>query len=390
MVNKFNLIRSPRILFGKGLLEELPGLLRNLGRNVLIIAGSKPHLQSPVLSKTLNKLLQERYIIHFDRIEKEPSPVDVDRIVGRFRSFELDSVVAVGGGSVVDTGKAVSAMLPLEGSVRDYLEGVGNRVHPGIKKSFIAIPTTSGTGSEATANAVLSETGADGYKRSLRHVNLVPDIAIVDPELTLSCPPEVTAASGMDAFTQLVESYLSTKSNSFTDALAMEGISKVHSCLEKAVASGDDIEARSGMAYAALLSGITLANAGLGLIHGYASSIGGFFNVPHGVVCGTMMGVVNRYNIDVILRQEEITQAHHKYGLLGKLLSGKDNKDLKWYMRFVADYIDNLTEKLQIRHLGEFGITAADLERIADHTDHKANPVKFEMEELVEMLRERI
>jgi len=298
--------------------------------------------------------------------------------------------VAIGGGSVVDTGKAVSAMLPLEGSVRDYLEGVGKRVHPGIKKSFIAIPTTSGTGSEATANAVLSETGMKGYKRSLRHENLVPDIAIVDPELSLSCPPGITAASGMDAFTQLIESYLSVKSNPVTDALALEGISKVHSSLMKAVISGDDIEARSDMAYAALLSGITLANAGLGLIHGFASSVGGFFNVPHGVICGTMMGVVNRFNIEAFLRQEEIMQAHAKYGLLGKLLSGKDDKDLKWYMKFVADYIDDLTEKLQLRRLGEYGITAADLERIAENTDHKANPLKFKKEELMEMLRKRL
>jgi alcohol dehydrogenase class IV len=390
MVNRFSLIRAPRILFGKGQLEELPGLLKNLGRNILIIEGSRQNVQSPKLVTILKSLRQEKYGLHYDRIENEPSPDDIDRIVGRYRSMELDCVVAVGGGSVMDTGKAVSAMLPLEGSVRDYLEGVGNRQHPGIKKPFVAIPTTAGTGSEATANSVLSQTGINGFKRSLRHENLVPEIALVDPELTLSCPPDVTANSGMDAFTQLIESYLSVKSNSFTDALALEGIGKVHGCLLKAVTSGGDIDARSGMAYAALLSGITLANAGLGLIHGFASSIGGFFNVPHGLICGTMMGVVNRYNIETIINQEAVTQAHTKYAVLGKLLSGEHDRNMQWYMKYTADYIDDLTERLHLRHLGEYGITAADLQHIAANTDHKSNPVKFGKEELVEMLRKRL
>jgi alcohol dehydrogenase class IV len=130
---------------------------------------------------------------------KRPSPQDVDRIVRRYQPIKLDAILAVGGGSVIDAGKAVSAMLPLEGSVRDFLEGVGTRNHPGLKKPFIAIPTTSGTGSEATSNAVLSETGENGYKRSLRHENFVPDIALVDPLLTPNCPPSITSVSGLDA-----------------------------------------------------------------------------------------------------------------------------------------------------------------------------------------------
>ncbi len=390
MVNQFSLIRTPRILFGKGQVEKLPGLVKSPGRNLLVITGGQSHRLYPVLDRLMFSLEHEGYLLHFERIEKEPSPGDIDRIVKRYQTLELNSVVSVGGGSVIDAGKAVSAMLPLEGTVRDYLEGVGTLTHPGEKKFFIAIPTTSGTGSEATANAVLSETGVNGYKRSLRHENLVPDIALVDPELTLACPPGITASSGMDAFTQLIESYLSVKSNPVTDALALEGITRARSCLVKAVTNGDDIGARSGMAYASLLSGITLANAGLGLIHGYASSLGGLFNVPHGVICGTMMGVVNRHNIKALLRQDTITQAHEKYGSLGKLLSDRHDKNLHWYMRFVADYIDELTDQLHIKHLNEFGINVTDLQRIAENTDHKANPVKFEKEELVEMLRSRL
>jgi alcohol dehydrogenase class IV len=390
MVGNFNLIRTPKILFGKGQAEELPAVLRGKGRNVLVITGSRSHLQYPVLDKVWSVLRHEGIIHHTVTIEKEPSPDDVDQIVKMYRPIEPDAIVAVGGGSVIDSGKAVSAMMPVDGSVRDYLEAIGTRIHPGRKKYFIAMPTTSGTGSEATANAVLSETGEYGYKRSLRHENLVPDIAIIDPELTMGCPADVTAASGMDAFTQLVESYLSTRSNPLTDVLALEGIDKVHAFLVKAVRHGNDIEARSAMAYAALLSGITLANAGLGLIHGYASSIGGFFRVPHGVICSTMMGVVNRYTVKKLLQLKNITPAHEKYALLGRLFSEKNDKSRDWYMHYAVDYIDELTEVMKMKRLGSFGIQEADLEKIAGNTDHKAHPLLFEKDLLIAMLRERL
>jgi alcohol dehydrogenase class IV len=389
-VNRFSLIRTPKILFGIGQVEGISGLLKGHGRNLLIVTGAKSYQQSPGIAKVLLTLEKEGYLLHFDKVETEPSPGDIDRIVERFRQIGLDTIVAIGGGSVVDAGKAVSAMLLLEGSVRDYLEGVGTKTHPGIKKYFIAIPTTSGTGSEATCNAVLSVTGMNGYKSSLRNENLVPDVAIVDPMLTLGCPSDITAASGMDAFTQLVESYLSVKSGPLTDALALEGIRIIHACLYKAVTNGADLEVRSGMAYSALLSGITLTNAGLGLIHGFASSVGASYNAPHGVICGTMMGIVNRYNIEALLQQKTISIAHEKYGRLGILFSERSDKNLRWYLKFVIDYFEELTEKLQIRRLGGFGLLETDLERIADATDHKANPVIFDRHQLVEMLKARL
>ena len=190
----------------------------------------------------------------------------------------IDVVLSTGGGSVIDAGKAVSAMLRVEGSVAEYLEDVGTRKHPGTKVPFVAVPTTAGTGCEATRNAVLSRVGPDGFKKSLRHDNFLPDAAVVDPVLTLSCPPDITAACGLDALTQLLESFVSTKASVLTDVLALSGLEHIGNSLVPACTnSGQDIDMRANLSYAALMSGITLTSAGLGTVHGFASSIGGLF-----------------------------------------------------------------------------------------------------------------
>jgi alcohol dehydrogenase class IV len=391
MVGPFGLIRTPRIHFGAGEVRKLPGLLKYQGRQILIITGSNSFLQNKGIAGLLSSLEQEKFTLYIERVGHEPSPEDVDRITIRYRYSDVQTVVSIGGGSVIDAGKAVSAMLPLEHPVMDYLEGVGTKAHPGLKKFFVAIPTTSGTGSETTANAVLSGSNArGGFKRSLRHENLVPDIALVDPVLMISCPRQITAASGMDAFTQLIESYLSLKSNPFTDSLALDGIRRIHRHLAEACRNGDNLEAREGMAYAAMLSGLTLANAGLGLIHGFASSVGASFDIPHGVICGTMMGIVNRFNIKAILQNEKHGKSAEKYVCLGRILSDRENMENEWYMQFVADYLDELTNNLVISKLGAYGVKPDDLEKIASITDHKSNPVVFNKEQLIEMLRIRL
>jgi len=391
MTGSFGLIRTPRIYFGAGESRKLPGVLRSQGSNILVITGGRSFLDNKGVTDLMSLLDQEKFTLYHERIGNEPSPEDVDRLATRYRNLELQAVVAIGGGSVMDTGKAVSAMLPLESSVREYLEGVGAKSHPGVKRFFVAIPTTSGTGSETTANAVLS--GSDtrgGFKRSLRHENLVPDIALVDPVLTVGCPRHITAASGMDAFTQLMESYLSLKSGPLTDSLALDGIRHIHHNLVEACTDVHNLGAREGMAYAALLSGITLANAGLGLIHGFASSLGAAFDIPHGVICGTMMGTVNRFNIRALLDKKNREKSTEKYVCLGKIFSGREDKEYDWYMRFVADYLDELTNTLGLARLGAYHVLSTDLEKIASATDHKANPVTFEKEQLIEMLRDRI
>lgn len=390
MVAGFNLLRTPRIHFGWRQSENVLDLLNQNGKRILLVTGATSYTRNREITEIITSLEKAGRIIHHARIESEPSPDDIDITAQACREKDPDLVLSIGGGSVIDAGKALSAMLPLPDSVRDYLEGVGTKKHTGEKKFFMAVPTTSGTGSEATANAVISFTGKNGFKKSLRHENLVPDMAIVDPKLTLSCSPEITAASGMDAFTQLVESYLSVKANVLTDALAFEGINQINKNLLAAVQDGTDAGARTGMSLAALHSGITLANAGLGLIHGFASSIGGLHDIPHGTVCGTMMGVVNRYQVSALLKQPEITEAHNKYEKLGRLFSGSEKKTSGWYMEYAVAYIENLTGQLNLKRLGDFGIKGNDLMAIAEITDHKSNPVHFKKEQLVEMMKERL
>jgi alcohol dehydrogenase class IV len=285
MIRPFRFARVPLIIFHQGALSELPRIASGYGRKIILVTGNRSFISSASAGKMLDNLKKESIAFEIVPIAGEPSPEMIDEAVAKHRNFEANLVIAVGGGSVMDAGKAISAMLTVGGSVTDYLEDVGTLQHPGAKIPFIAVPTTSGTGSETTKNAVISRVGAGGFKKSLRHDNFVPEIAIVDPELTLGCPPEITAAAGMDCFTQLTEAFLSTKSNEYTDALAIQGLKAVKESLLKAYTVGD-IESRSGMSFAALTSGICLANAGLGTVHGFASSIGGTFTIPHGIICG--------------------------------------------------------------------------------------------------------
>jgi len=390
MVNDFVLNRVPRILFGNGKLSALPGLVKAFGDNLLILTGRKSFLKSKQADELIDALKSKKINFSTEPVPHEPSPRMIDDLVRKYSGKAISVVVSIGGGSVLDAGKAVSAMLPLGEPVKEYLEGVGTRKHPGAKIPFIAVPTTAGTGSETTGNSVLSETGPEGFKRSLRHENFIPDIALVDPELTLSCTSMQTAISGMDAFSQLLESFLSTRCSKLTDALALEGILHVRNSLKKAVSNGNDPEARAGMSYASMLSGITITNAGLGLVHGFASSIGGRKDIPHGVICGTLLGVVNRAIIERLLKEDTNPAALEKYIRLGKLLSGTEERSDVDYAFYVANTIESLVEELKIPSLGNYGLTEEEITAIARSTDHKNNPVVFTTEELKDMLVKRL
>ncbi|MFW9879328.1 MAG: iron-containing alcohol dehydrogenase, partial [Candidatus Thorarchaeota archaeon] len=224
MIPSFNFARIPNIIFGAGKLNELYDITLKFGKNILFVIGERSLKKlgkwDEISSILDNKSLNYSVI----SISNEPSPTIIDEAAAQFRKKSIELVVGIGGGSVTDAGKAISAMIPKEDSIKNYLEGVGNKTHDGKKIPFIAIPTTSGTGSEVTKNAVISEIGPNGFKKSLRHDNLIPNIALIDPELMISCPSSISAACGMDAFTQLLEAYVSPKGNPITDVLAFDGM----------------------------------------------------------------------------------------------------------------------------------------------------------------------
>ena len=301
----------------------------------------------------------------------------------------MDVVLGIGGGSVLDGAKAISAMLGKKESVAEYLEGVGSKIPDGSKVPFVAVPTTSGTGSEATKNAVISDIGPKGFKKSLRHDNFVPDIALIDPRLMLKCPRDITAACGMDAFTQLLEAYLSPKPNDMLDALLLDGLDKIKSSFIQSVQDGSNLEARTGMAYASLISGIGLANVGLGVVHGFASPLGGFFTIPHGVVCGTLVAPATRVNIRKIFDSNQVA-AIKKYARVGRLFSEIHGQSDEYYCQELVETLEELTAKLGIPYLSDYGITENDLPKIIDQTGLKNNSVALNREELEEILLARI
>lgn len=392
MLGAFNFSRLPEIWFGPGALKSLPRRACRRGHHVLLVVGGRSLKSMGVLDSLLRDLDLEGVVVHQETVVGEPSPMRVDQIVARYRALKLDWVIGIGGGSAMDAGKAISAMLPQEGSVSDFLEGREVRKHDGRKIPYIAIPTSSGTGSEATKNAVLSEIGAQGYKNSLRHDYLVPDLALIDPELMLSCPPALTAACGLDALTQLLESYVSTKASPMSDALALSGLEHFAAGFMPAYERGDrDIVARSHMAYAAFLSGVTLANAGLGVVHGFASPLGGYFDIPHGVVCGTLLGEATRLNIEVLLTDESANRpVLEKFARVGALLAGRSRGALRDDCDQLLTIIQHWIAQTGIPRLGQFGVTAQDFAKILDKSNNKNSPVVLSREQMQSILQARL
>jgi alcohol dehydrogenase class IV len=384
MVTNFNIAAVPEIHFGPGKIAVLPDKILTYGNKVLLISGAGSFTNSPAGKKLIEVLEYKKIDLQVFRIRGEPSPAIVDEAVDKFRDWKADCVVAIGGGSALDAGKAISAMLPIKKPVKMFLEGVGNTTHPGAKIPFIAVPTTSGTGSEATKNAVLSDVGPNGFKKSLRHNNFVPNVAVVDPELTMTCSPDVTAAGGMDAFTQLLESYLSTAANPITDALALEGLSCISRSLLKAFHHGDDKIARSDMSLASYLSGVTLANAGLGLVHGFASVIGGLHPISHGVICSALMPETNRVTVKV-LRERKMDASLARYATAGKLFASVQNKSDEYYIDSFIELQRDWKVELKIPKLTSL-LETIDFGSIAHASENKNNPVELSDPEKVEIL----
>lgn len=308
--------------------------------------------------------------------------------MARAEAAGCDLVIGLGGGSVLDTAKAVAALLANGGDPLDYLEVVG-RGQPLTRPSLpcIAAPTTAGTGSEVTRNAVLGSPEHQ-VKASLRSPTMLPALAVIDPELTYSMPPDVTAATGLDALTQCIEPFVSPRATPLTGAICREGIQRAARSLRRAYLDGENAPAREDMALASLCGGLALANAGLGAVHGFAGPIGGMFPAPHGAICARLLGPVMAANLRALRERDPDAPALARYDEVARLLTGDPHARAEAGVSWVVD----LVEALNVAKLSSFGITRHDFSEIVAKSQQassmKANPIQLKEGELMDILHQ--
>ena len=391
MMQPFTFTPMPKLITGPGTVDRLGGLASQFGRRVLLITGGDSLARSGHLDKIGETLVDADLQIDHLRISGEPSPAVIDAAVADCRNNDPNSVVAVGGGSVLDAAKAVAAMLEERGSVVDYLEGVGTRAPSGRSLPVIAVPTTAGTGSEATKNAVISQVGPAGFKKSLRHDNYIPKLVVLDPELCLSAPATITAACGMDALTQLIESYVSTQASPLTNTLALDGLGHLIPALPKACGKGaDDVSCRAALAYGSFLSGVTLANAGLGVVHGVAGPMGGLIHVPHGVACANLLPAAVKATVDNLAAANEhaFRATIDKYARIACLFGATQAHPVE-RCRYLVDALYRWLDDLAIPRLGQFGLTADHVSVVVVQASNKNNPMPLSPSQITGMIRDR-
>jgi len=351
----FEFAAPSRIVFGEGRVADVPKIVSGMGSRALIVEGRSGRAESLV-----RQLGEAGLATATIRVASEPTISLVEAGVARARSEQCDLVVALGGGSVIDTGKAISALLTNDAPVRDYLEVIGkarplaNRAAP-----FIAIPTTAGTGAEVTRNAVLMAE-EEQVKVSLRSPLMLPAVALIDPELTYSLPPSVTASTGLDALTQCIEPFVSPNANPLSDAVAREGIRRAGMALRRAFHDGADREGRRDMAVASLCGGLALANAKLGAVHGFASPLCGMFPVPHGGVCARLLPAVTEINIRALRARAPNAPALARYDEVARIVTG----DVTARAEDAADWLRELVAELAVPGLSSYGVTDEDIPRV--------------------------
>ncbi|MFC1672697.1 iron-containing alcohol dehydrogenase [Pseudomonadota bacterium] len=400
MTDTFTIAALPKIVFGEGTIATVPAEIKRFGERALIVTGATSFAASPPWSVLQEALNADGISYELMHVPGEPSPELVDEAVAQYKDGKFDAVVGIGGGSALDAAKAIAGLLKPGNTVMDHLEGVGPELpYVGPATPFIAVPTTAGTGSEATKNAVLSRHGADGFKKSFRDDTLVARVALVDPGLLSTCPQSVVAANGMDAFTQLLESLTSTRSNPMTAALAWSGLERfARGFWDMHLSAGTDADnqrskdARADMAYASLMSGVCLAQTGLGSVHGLAQPLGSLFPIPHGVVCGTLVADATDINIRALIERVVDSDALTVYARAGQILSGTNvtgNDALDALVRTLKDW----TERLELPRLSSFGVTGADVDRIVANSRGSSmltNPVTLTDGEIAELVRRRL
>ncbi len=382
---RFEFAAAGRIIFGPGTRGEVPGLAAELGKKIFVVAGSNLKRVSPFLEE----LKKAGLVSVAFQVANEPTIELVQTGVEAARQARSEAVIGIGGGSVLDTGKAIAALLANGGGPLDYLEVIGlGRKLTEPSYPYIAVPTTAGTGAEVTRNAVLSSP-ENKVKVSMRSPLILPRLAVVDPALTYTLPPEITASTGLDALTQLLEPFVSRKANPFTDQFCRQGLRLAATSLRRVYENGNDQTAREKMSLASLLGGLALANAGLGAAHGFAGPLGGIIGAPHGALCARLLPPVMEANI-LALRERDEGSALARYEEAARILTGKDTArpedGVAWTKELVA--------ALNVPPLNKYGLKREDIpsvvEKAKKSSSMKGNPVELTEEELLLILTKAI
>lgn len=370
---QFEFATATRILFGEGTAAKLPELVRSFGARPLVVTGASQERAAPRIAALSAQTFA---------VPGEPT-VDLVRDGARLvQSAGCDVIVSIGGGSALDAGKAIAMIATNGGEPLDYLEVVGRgRTLQTPPLPFVAVPTTAGTGTEVTRNAVLAS-AQHGVKASLRSPLMLPRLAIVDPELTYGLPPAVTAYTGLDALTQLIEPYVSARANPLVDAICVEGLPRVARSLRRAFHEGADHQARHDMSLAALFGGLALANAGLGVVHGFAAPLGGAFHAPHGALCAALLPHGMAANVAALRARAPQHPALERYATIAGLLTGRAGATADDGIEWVRA----LCVELQVPALRGWSVKESDLagmvEKAAHASSMKANPLPLTTEEL--------
>ena len=390
----FEFATATRVIFGDGSAAQLAALARDLGSHALLFTDDQPQR----LGDLIHSLKQSGLRHTLFPVAGEPSVELVNRAKERALSAGCDLVISIGGGSVIDSGKATAALIPNEGEALDYLEVIGKgqklRAAP---LPFVALPTTAGTGAEVTKNAVLASV-EHRVKVSLRDNRMLADIALVDPQLTHSMPPAVTASTGMDALAQVLEPYVSCLANPLTDSLCVEGLRRAGRSLRRVYADPDDAAARSDMALTSLLGGLALANAKLGAVHGFAGVLGGMYNAPHGAICAALLPPVIKANIRALEQRQPDNPTLRRYEFAAQCIlrdsSTSADGSLSTRPKDAMDWIEESSAIFAIPGLSAYGIEEKDfdiiVEKSANSSSMKGNPLPLEHEELKAILVEAL
>ena len=383
---QFEFSTVTQIIFGAGKARQIGTYAPTLGRRAMVVTG-RSLARAGVILEQLDK--QGIESISFS-VPLEPTTDIALAGIQRARQDACDWVIGIGGGSVIDTGKVIAALLTNEGKLLDYLEVIGKgKPLEKMPVPYVAVPTTAGTGAEVTSNSVL-ESPQHRLKVSMRSPLMFPRWAVVDPELTYSMPPPITASTGLDAFTQLLEAFVSNKANPLTDGICREGLRRVAGSLVRVFEDGRDSEAREAMSLASLFGGLALANAKLGAVHGIAGPLGGMFKAAHGAICGRLLPFVMEMNISALQMYQPDSPSLARYREVAQIVTGKTEAEpsdgINW--------VQNVCSRLKLPPLADYKITEADfpplVEKAQAASSMKGNPIQLSAEELVKILRQAL